>query len=100
MGVPITWVAPYKFNQRLPFDVDIKVMGTFTEFYISLLKFVNFKLFGDLGLPYPVQDLPVITFSHSFHVLDHLFLKETLARNHPFVRVLGFHVFIAALASR
>ena len=50
MGVPITWLAPYKFNQRLPFDVDYKVMGTFTEFYISLLKFVNFKLFSDLGL--------------------------------------------------
>jgi pescadillo protein len=39
----------------LPFDVDFKVMGTFTEFYIALLKFVNFKLFTDLGLPYPVQ---------------------------------------------
>jgi Pescadillo N-terminus len=27
-------------------------MSTFLEFYISLLKFVNFKLFIDLGLDY------------------------------------------------
>lgn len=59
MGQQITWVQPYKFNQRLPFDVDYKVMGTFTEFYIALLKFANYKLFSDLGLPYPVEDYPV-----------------------------------------
>ena len=36
-------------------------MGTFTEFYIALLKFVNFKLFSDLGLPYPIEqsDFPL-----------------------------------------
>jgi len=39
----------------LPFDVDYKVMGTFLEFYIGLLKFVNFKLFSDVGLEYPVK---------------------------------------------
>lgn len=59
MGQQITWVQPYKFNQRLPFDVDYKVMGTFTEFYIALLKFANYKLFSDMGLPYPVEDYPV-----------------------------------------
>lgn len=56
MGVPVTWVQPYKFNQRLPFDIDYKVMGTFTEFYMALLKFINFKLFSDLGLPYPLEE--------------------------------------------
>ena len=50
MGQNITWVAPYQFNQRLPFNVDYKVMGTFLEFYIALMKFINFKLFADLGL--------------------------------------------------
>jgi len=59
MGQQITWVQPYKFNQRLPFDVDYKVMGTFTEFYIALLKFTNYKLFADLGVPYPVENFPV-----------------------------------------
>ena len=56
MGQQITWVAPYKFNQRLPFDVDYKVMGTFMEFYTALLRFANYKLFSDLGMPYPIPD--------------------------------------------
>jgi hypothetical protein len=36
-------------------------MGTFTEFYMALLKFVNYKLYSDLGLPYPMPetDLPI-----------------------------------------
>ena len=55
MGQPITWIAPYQFNQRLPFDVDYKVMSTFLEFYRALLKFVNFKLFTDLGQKYPPE---------------------------------------------
>ena len=59
MGQPITWIQPYKFNQRLPFDVDYKVMGTFTEFYIALLRFTNYKLFSDLGMSYPIEDFPV-----------------------------------------
>ena len=59
MGQQITWIQPYKFNQRLPFDVDYKVMGTFTEFYIALLKFANYKLFSDLGMPYPIEQFPV-----------------------------------------
>lgn len=28
-------------------------MNTFKEFYTALLKFINFKLFSDLGLKYP-----------------------------------------------
>lgn len=53
MGQNITWVAPYQFNQRLPFDIDYKVIGTFMEFYIALLRFINFKLYKDLGMSYP-----------------------------------------------
>jgi len=43
-------VSPYQFNQRLPFNIDYKVMTTFLEFYIALMKFINHKLFADLGL--------------------------------------------------
>jgi pescadillo protein len=57
MGVPITWIQPYKFNQRLPFDVDYKVMGTFLEFYQGLVKFINYKLFSDAGLQYPIKEI-------------------------------------------
>lgn len=53
MGQNITWVAPYSFNQRLPFDIDYKVIGTFMEFYTALLRFINFKLYKDIGLSYP-----------------------------------------------
>lgn len=55
MGTKITWIEPYKFNQRLPFDVDYKVMGTFLEFHQAHLKFVLYKLFSDLGMKYPLQ---------------------------------------------
>jgi pescadillo protein len=30
-------------------------MLTFLEFYQALMKFINFKLFTDLGMAYPVQ---------------------------------------------
>lgn len=61
MGTQITWIQPYKFNQRLPFDVDYKVMSTFLEFYQALVKFVNYKLFTDCGLQYPIKDLNPIS---------------------------------------
>lgn len=56
MGTPVTWISPYKFNTRIPFDIDYKVMGTFLEFYQGLLKFINYKLFTDIGLDYPVPE--------------------------------------------
>ena len=56
MGQNITWVAPYQFNQKLPFDIDYKVMATFLEFYVALLKFVNFKLYSDLDIAYPPKN--------------------------------------------
>jgi hypothetical protein len=55
MGQPVTWIVPYKFTNRLQFDIDFSVMNTFLEFYIALLRFVNFKLFSDVGLEYPPQ---------------------------------------------
>ena len=61
MGQKITWIAPYQFNQRLPFEIDYKVIGTFREFYVSLLRFVNFKLYKDLGLQYPPSDIKGVT---------------------------------------
>ena len=54
MGQPITWIQPYQFIQKLPHDVDYKVMQTFLEFYITLLKFTNLKLFKLLNIQYPL----------------------------------------------
>jgi pescadillo protein len=52
-GQPITWLVPHQFNQILPVDVDYKVMLTFMHFYETLIRFVNFKLYHDLGYDYP-----------------------------------------------
>jgi len=45
--------VPYKFNQRVVGDVDFRIMGTFIEFYMTLLGFVNFRLYTSAGLKYP-----------------------------------------------
>ena len=33
LGQKITWIAPYRFKQIVPEDVDVRVMLTFLEFY-------------------------------------------------------------------
>ncbi|KAJ1833294.1 mRNA-binding ribosome synthesis protein nop7, partial [Coemansia sp. RSA 2703] len=52
-GQPITWIVPYQFNQRIPKEVDFQVMGTFLEFYRTLLGFVNYRLYTTSNLSYP-----------------------------------------------
>lgn len=52
-GEDVLWLVPYKFNQRVVGDVDFRIMGTFIEFYMTLLGFVNFRLYTALGLKYP-----------------------------------------------
>ncbi|NWH74918.1 PESC protein, partial [Piaya cayana] len=59
LGQPVTWITPYTFSHDHPTDVDYRVMATFTEFYTTLLGFVNFRLYHSLNLLYPpkVRDL-------------------------------------------
>ncbi|GAB5364232.1 hypothetical protein AAMO2058_000951800 [Amorphochlora amoebiformis] len=52
-GQDVTWIVPHKFKQTTPQDVDFRVMITFLDFYVTLVRFVNFKLYFDLGLRYP-----------------------------------------------
>ncbi|KAK1624921.1 pescadillo [Colletotrichum phormii] len=52
-GEDVLWLVPYKFNQRVVGDVDFRIMGTFVEFYMTLLGFINFRLYTGLGLKYP-----------------------------------------------
>lgn len=52
-GEDILWLVPYKFNQRVLGDVDFRIMGTFVEFYMTLLGFVNYRLYSSVGLKYP-----------------------------------------------
>lgn len=52
-GQDILWLVPYKFVQRVTGDVDFRIMGTFVQFYTTLLGFVNYRLYTSLGLVYP-----------------------------------------------
>jgi pescadillo len=53
MGQKITYIVPFKYPANLPIDVDYRVMSTFLDFYIVLLKFVNYKLYTSANLEYP-----------------------------------------------
>lgn len=52
-GEDVLWLVPYKFKQNLAGDIDFRIMGTFVEFYMTLLGFVNFRLYTSAGLKYP-----------------------------------------------
>lgn len=52
-GQDILWLVPYRFTQHVTGDVDFRIMGTFVEFYQTLLRFVNFRLYTSAGLVYP-----------------------------------------------
>lgn len=53
-GVNITWMTPHKFpTQPNGLEVDFRTLLTFLDFYETLLKFVNFKLFHESELAYP-----------------------------------------------
>ncbi|KAI9689104.1 MAG: mRNA-binding ribosome synthesis protein nop7 [Bathelium mastoideum] len=52
-GQDVLWLVPYKFVQRTSGDIDFRIMGTFVEFYTTLLGFVNFRLYTSIGLIYP-----------------------------------------------
>jgi pescadillo protein len=53
MGQTVTWVVPHEFTTPVPTDVDFEVMLTFLEFYLTLMRFVNYRLFTRLGWEYP-----------------------------------------------
>ncbi|XP_076452678.1 pescadillo homolog [Babylonia areolata] len=52
-GETVTWIVPHKFGHEHPTDVDYKIMSTFIQFYTTMLKFINFKLFTSINLHYP-----------------------------------------------
>lgn len=52
-GQDVMWLVPYKFVQKATQDVDYRIMGTFVDFYSTLLGFVNFRLYTSIGLVYP-----------------------------------------------
>lgn len=53
MGQLITWLVPHQFVLTTAQGIDFKIVRSFTEFYITLLGFINFKLYSSLSLYYP-----------------------------------------------
>ncbi|KAF6039615.1 PES1 [Bugula neritina] len=59
MGQTVTWVVPHARGFQKPTDVDFKVMSIFIEFYLSMLGFINYRLYSSLNISYPPQlELP------------------------------------------
>lgn len=65
-AIPVRWVTPHNFTQHVPQGVDFRVMLTFFEFYETLLGFVLYKLYAELGVRYP---LPTVASSDSVATL-------------------------------
>lgn len=55
MGQKVTWVVPHQFVIDRVSNVDLNVMKTFTEFYITLLGFLNYRLYKSINAVYPPQ---------------------------------------------
>lgn len=53
MGERITWIVGHDRGVGHVTEVDFSVMATFAEFYVTMLEFVNFRLYKSLGLFYP-----------------------------------------------
>lgn len=79
----ITWVMPHPMPYEHPFgqSIDFRVMNTFTEFYVYLLGFVNFRLYHQLNLHYPPKVEGVVE-SDNADKLD----ERLVALNHPLRR--------------
>ena len=73
-GSTLTWVEPHSFAQQPTMAVDYRVMLSFLELYESVLTFVLFKLYHDLGLSYPPEIDPSLDGSGAY--LSAMLLKE------------------------
>lgn len=55
MGQTLTWIVPHQFVIDRVSNVDLNVMKTFTEFYITLMGFINYRLYKSINALYPPQ---------------------------------------------
>lgn len=76
MGEQITWLNPFSHPQKITYDIDYEIMNDFLELYTNLMQFVNFKLFKDLGLDYPLPQENADTPFFGFNSLNIKQLQE------------------------
>lgn len=55
MGQTITWIVPHQFVIDRVSNIDLNVMKTFSEFYVTLMGFINYKLFKSINAVYPPE---------------------------------------------
>lgn len=53
MGEKVTWVVGHERSVGKSAEMDLSVMSNFVDFYVTMLSFVNFRLYKTLGLFYP-----------------------------------------------
>ncbi|VDN04935.1 unnamed protein product [Thelazia callipaeda] len=53
IGERVTWIVGHDRGVGHVNEVDFSVLSTFAEFYISMLEFVNYRLYHSVGLFYP-----------------------------------------------
>jgi len=94
-GHPVTWVIPHSTSgsYKSPQDVDFKIMTTFVEFYVTLMGFVNYKLFQSVNLIYPPKVRPSSSKDVPHLCLDGETEKESIASlNHQLVSSKDDHL--------
>jgi len=94
-GHPVTWVIPHSTSgsYKAPQDVDFKIMTTFVEFYVTLMGFVNYKLFQSVNLIYPPKVRPSSSKEVPHLCLDAETEKESIASlNHQLVSSKDDHL--------
>ena len=80
-GQLVTWITPHEFSVPKFAAVDFVVMKSFTEFYVQLMGFVNFKLYSMNNILYPPKPIILSSGESQVSMTD---LIEAL--NHPLVK--------------
>ncbi|KNC54689.1 pescadillo [Thecamonas trahens ATCC 50062] len=55
MGQNVTWIVPHRAKVDTELIVNHTILHSFVQFYDTLLKFVNFKLYATKEMPYPPE---------------------------------------------
>jgi pescadillo protein len=53
LGSTVTWLVPHQQRVQVPHNVDVITMSFFVDFYVTMLSFVFYRLYTELGLHYP-----------------------------------------------
>ncbi|KAI4838210.1 pescadillo-like protein [Plasmodium brasilianum] len=70
----ITWLIPYIFTPYFDNSINFNIISNFTEYYVSLVKFVLFKLYKVDNIQYPPKEIELSKNEKLNHLAyDHLF---------------------------